>query len=188
MVERPDHQLFRGRAHRPARRLRRQHAAPQHRRISIGSADTRRQECALRGHPAVAARGDRARRICVLIQAQARRRFSQRHRGLDKMHRMATLLTIVALMACFALRFAATAQTVSLTPARPKSAQGHKVPMRHDQLTLHPHGRPRAAPTGVWLHAPPVRSANPDPQYLHGRAEMRSIRRLPEVPDLRARY
>ena len=58
------------------------------------------------------------------------------------MHRMATLLTIVALTACFALRFAATAQTVSLTPARPKSAQGHKVPMRHDQLTLHPHGRP----------------------------------------------
>ena len=37
---------------------------------------------------------------------------------------------------------AAAAQTVLHTPGKPKSAQGHKVPMRHDQLTLYPHGRP----------------------------------------------
>ncbi len=58
------------------------------------------------------------------------------------MKRMPTLLTVVALMACFGSGFAAAAQTVSHTSAKPKSAQGHKVPMRHDQLTLYPHGRP----------------------------------------------
>ena len=52
-----------------------------------------------------------------------------------------TLLTIVALMACAPL-FSAAAETLSHTPVKPKSAQGHKVPMRHDQLTLYPHGRP----------------------------------------------
>jgi hypothetical protein len=58
------------------------------------------------------------------------------------MKRIATLLTVAALMACFAPGFAAIAQTGSRPTVKPKSAQGHKVPMRHDQLTLHPHGRP----------------------------------------------
>jgi hypothetical protein len=61
---------------------------------------------------------------------------------------MSTLLTIVGLMACWALEFPATAQTVSHTSGKPKSAQGQKVPMRHDQLTLYPHGRRMA------IHAP----------------------------------
>jgi hypothetical protein len=59
----------------------------------------------------------------------------------DKMKRVPALLTIVALMACCAPLFSAAAQTVSRTPVKPKSAQGHKAPMRHDQLTLYPHGR-----------------------------------------------
>jgi hypothetical protein len=58
------------------------------------------------------------------------------------MKRMPTLLTVVVLMACCALVFSAAAQTVSRTPVKPKSAQGHKTSMRHDQLTLYPHGRP----------------------------------------------
>ncbi len=59
------------------------------------------------------------------------------------MKRIATLLTVVALMACCAPRgLPAAAQTVSHTSVKPKSAQGHKVPMRHDQLTLYPHGKP----------------------------------------------
>jgi hypothetical protein len=58
------------------------------------------------------------------------------------MKRTSTLLTIVALMACCARVFSAAAQTVSHTSSKPKSAQSHKVPMRHDQLTLYPHGRP----------------------------------------------
>jgi Spy/CpxP family protein refolding chaperone len=61
---------------------------------------------------------------------------------LDEMKRVPTLLTVVALMACCAPLFSAAAQTVSHTPVKPKSAQGHKAPMRHDQLTLYPHGRP----------------------------------------------
>jgi hypothetical protein len=52
------------------------------------------------------------------------------------------LLTVIALMACRAPVFSAAAQTKSPTPVKPKSAQGRKVPMRHDQLTLYPHGRP----------------------------------------------
>jgi len=58
------------------------------------------------------------------------------------MKRMAILLTGVALMACFAPWFPAAAQTASRTPVKPRSARGHIVPMRHDQLTLYPHGRP----------------------------------------------
>ena len=58
------------------------------------------------------------------------------------MKRMPTLLTVVVLMACCAPVFSAAAQTVSHTSCKPKSAHGHKVPMRHDQLTLYPHGRP----------------------------------------------
>ena len=58
------------------------------------------------------------------------------------MKRMPTLLTVVALMAFCAPVFSAAAETVSHTSVKPKSAQGHKVPMRHDQLTLYPHGRP----------------------------------------------
>jgi hypothetical protein len=41
------------------------------------------------------------------------------------MRRLSTLLTVVGLMACSG-----------------KSPQGRKAPMRHDQLTLYPHGRP----------------------------------------------
>ena len=61
------------------------------------------------------------------------------------MKRMPALLTVVALMAFCAPVFSAAAETVSHTSVKPKSAQGHKVPMRHDQLTLYPHGSPRAA-------------------------------------------
>jgi hypothetical protein len=58
------------------------------------------------------------------------------------MTRMPTLLTFVALIACCAPVFSAAAPIVSHTPVKPKSAQSHKAPMRHDQLTLYPHGRP----------------------------------------------
>jgi Spy/CpxP family protein refolding chaperone len=62
---------------------------------------------------------------------------------LDEMKRAPTLLlTVVALMARCAFVFSAAAQTVSHTPVKSKSAHGHKAPMRHDQLTLYPHGRP----------------------------------------------
>ena len=58
------------------------------------------------------------------------------------MKRIAALVTAVALIACWAPVSLAAAQTVSHRPVKPKSGQGHKVPMRHDQLTLYPHGRP----------------------------------------------
>jgi hypothetical protein len=58
------------------------------------------------------------------------------------MKRMPTLLTIVVLMACCAPVFSAAAETASHRSVKPKSAHGHKAPMRHDQLTLYPHGRP----------------------------------------------
>ncbi len=54
------------------------------------------------------------------------------------MKRIAILLTAVALIGFFP----AAAETASHPPAKPKSAHGHIVPMRHDQLTLYPHGRP----------------------------------------------
>jgi hypothetical protein len=38
--------------------------------------------------------------------------------------------------------FPTAAQAGSPTAVKPKSAYGHKAPMRHDQLTLYPHGRP----------------------------------------------
>jgi hypothetical protein len=55
---------------------------------------------------------------------------------------MPALLTVVALIVCFAPGFAAAVQTLPPSSVKPKSAQSHKVPMRHDRLTLHPHGRP----------------------------------------------
>lgn len=58
------------------------------------------------------------------------------------MKRIPPLLTLVALMACCAPVFPADGKTVSHAKVKPKSAQGHQVPMRHDQLTLYPHGRP----------------------------------------------
>ena len=58
------------------------------------------------------------------------------------MKRIATLLAVAALIACFASWVPAAAQTASRPPVKPKSAQGHIAPMRHDQLTLYPHGRP----------------------------------------------
>jgi hypothetical protein len=66
------------------------------------------------------------------------------------MKRIPTLPTLVALMACCAPVFSLAAQTASLTSVKPRSAQGHKVPMRHDQLTLYPHGKParRQSPYG----------------------------------------
>jgi hypothetical protein len=57
------------------------------------------------------------------------------------MKRIAILLG-AALMACFASWVPAAGQTASRTPVKAKSAQSHIVPMRHDQLTLYPHGRP----------------------------------------------
>jgi Spy/CpxP family protein refolding chaperone len=58
------------------------------------------------------------------------------------MKRIPTLLTLVALMAWCAPVFSASAETASRTSLKPKSGQGHRVPMRHDQLTLYPHGKP----------------------------------------------
>jgi Spy/CpxP family protein refolding chaperone len=58
------------------------------------------------------------------------------------MKRISTLLTLVALTAGCASVFSAAAQTALHGSVKPKSAQGHKVPMRHDQLTLYPHGKP----------------------------------------------
>jgi hypothetical protein len=58
------------------------------------------------------------------------------------MKRMPALLTVVFLIVCWTPGFAVAAQTVSSTPVKLKSTQGHKAPMRHDQLTLYPHGRP----------------------------------------------
>jgi Spy/CpxP family protein refolding chaperone len=58
------------------------------------------------------------------------------------MKRMPTLLAVIALMASCAPVFSAAAETVLHTSVKPKSAHGHKAPMRHDQLTLYPHGRP----------------------------------------------
>jgi hypothetical protein len=58
------------------------------------------------------------------------------------MKRMPTLVAVIALMACCAPVFSAAAETVSHRSVKPKSAHGHKAPMRHDQLTLYPHGRP----------------------------------------------
>jgi len=54
----------------------------------------------------------------------------------------AILLAGVALIACFASSVPSAAQATSGASVKPKSAQSHIVPMRRDQLTLHPHGRP----------------------------------------------
>jgi hypothetical protein len=58
------------------------------------------------------------------------------------MKRISTLLMVAALMACCAPALSATAPAASAAPVKPRSAQGHKAPMRHDQLTLYPHGKP----------------------------------------------
>jgi hypothetical protein len=58
------------------------------------------------------------------------------------MKRAPTLLTVFVLMACCAPVLAAAAQTAGHTSVTPKSAQGRKAPLRHDQLTLYPHGKP----------------------------------------------
>jgi Spy/CpxP family protein refolding chaperone len=58
------------------------------------------------------------------------------------MKRTSTLLKVAALIACCATALPAAAATVSHTSIKPKSAQGHKTSMRHDQLTLYPHGKP----------------------------------------------
>ena len=58
------------------------------------------------------------------------------------MKRIATLLAVGALMAWFIPWLPAAAQPASRTPVKPKSAGSHIVPMRHDQLTMYPHGRP----------------------------------------------
>ena len=57
------------------------------------------------------------------------------------MKRMPILLAVIALMASCAPVFSAAAETVSHASVKPKSAHGRKAPMRHDQLTLYPHGR-----------------------------------------------
>ena len=88
------------------------------------------------------------------------------------MKRMPALLTVVALMAFCAPVFSAAAETVSHTSVKPKSAQGHKVPMRHDQLTLYPHGKPARPQKAYGAFAPSVRSPDPDPQYVYGRAAL----------------
>jgi hypothetical protein len=70
--------------------------------------------------------------------------------GFSTMKRMSTLLTIVVAMACCAPALSAAADAASLRTVKAKSAEGHKAPMRHDQLTLYPHGKParRQSPYG----------------------------------------
>jgi hypothetical protein len=78
------------------------------------------------------------------------------------MKRISTLLTVVVLMACCGPVFPAAAETVSHRSVEPKSAHGHKAPLRHDQLTLYPHGKParRQSPYGSahnrFNHASPI--------------------------------
>jgi len=55
----------------------------------------------------------------------------------------AILLAVAAFTACLASSFPAAAQKKPLASVKPKNAQSHIVPMRHDQLTLYPHGRPK---------------------------------------------
>ncbi len=58
------------------------------------------------------------------------------------MKRVPILLTVFVFMAGCAPVGPAAAQTVSHPSVKQKSAPGHKVPMRHNQLTLYPHGKP----------------------------------------------
>jgi hypothetical protein len=58
------------------------------------------------------------------------------------MKRIPTLLMVMTLMSCGPPVLSAAAETLSHASVKPKGAQGHKVPMRHDQLTLYPHGKP----------------------------------------------
>ena len=58
------------------------------------------------------------------------------------MKRMSPLFTVVVLMVCCAPALSAAAATISHTSVKPNSAHGHKAPLRHDQLTLYPHGKP----------------------------------------------
>jgi hypothetical protein len=76
------------------------------------------------------------------VPPSANEALKYRHRAPDTMKRMPTLLTFVASMACCAPVFSAAAETVSHMSVKPKSADGRKAPMRRDQLTLYPHGRP----------------------------------------------
>jgi hypothetical protein len=55
------------------------------------------------------------------------------------MQRSVFLAAAAASVVCLAPWFSAAAQT---SPVKPKTAQSHIVPMRRDQLTLYPHGRP----------------------------------------------
>jgi hypothetical protein len=87
------------------------------------------------------------------------------------MKRMPTLLAVIALMACCAPVFSAVAETVSHMSVKPKTTHGHKAPMRHDQLTLYPHGRP-VRRQSAYGSVQPVQSADPDPQYFYGRAAL----------------
>ena len=66
------------------------------------------------------------------------------------MKRLPKLLTVAALMACCAPVFSGAAKTISHASVEPKSAHGRTVPLRHDQLTLYPHGKPahRQSPYG----------------------------------------
>ena len=65
------------------------------------------------------------------------------------MKRIPKLLTVVVLMACCTPVLSTAAQTIAHTSVKPKSAQGDKVSMRHDQLTLYPHGRPAPPPKSI---------------------------------------
>jgi Spy/CpxP family protein refolding chaperone len=83
-----------------------------------------------------------------------------------------TLLMVVALMACCAPVFSASAQTVSHASIKPKSAQGHKVPMRHDQLTLYPHGKPARRQSAYRYTRHRFDQPTPIHNTLYGRAAM----------------
>jgi len=88
--------------------------------------------------------------LLAVVPRSANEANEHRHRGLETMKRTQALLTIVVLVACCAPVLCAAAETASHTPVEPKSAYGHKAPMRHDQLTLYPHGKParRQSPHG----------------------------------------
>jgi hypothetical protein len=88
--------------------------------------------------------------LLAVVPPSANEANEHRHRGLETVKRTQAFLAIVILLACFTPVLCAAAATASNTPVKSKSAYGHKAPMRHDQLTLYPHGKParRRSPYG----------------------------------------
>jgi hypothetical protein len=88
--------------------------------------------------------------LLAVVPPSANEANEHRHRGLETVKRTQALLTIVILVTSCAPALCAAAETASHMAVKPKSANGHKAPMRHDQLTLYPHGKParRRSPYG----------------------------------------